>query len=130
MNNNNKRYEFITSFTPSIMLLANRPRFQLAAAFRTRRRVRTREQPNDASSPDFHPGTVTSDAAVRFTATETFLRTRARTRLRRFQPRRPGAWSNTFDPAVGWQLQPRTGLDVGASYSVLRFEGQGHGDRL
>src|SRR5213594_4231946 len=33
LNNANKQSEFITGFTPSITLLANRPRFQLAAGF-------------------------------------------------------------------------------------------------
>src|SRR6185369_4635758 len=33
LNNANKRYDFITTFTPGIMALVNRPRFQLAAGF-------------------------------------------------------------------------------------------------
>src|SRR5262245_59977569 len=33
LNNDNKRYDFITGFTPSVSLLVNRPRFQLAAGF-------------------------------------------------------------------------------------------------
>src|SRR5262250_2043590 len=33
LNNDNKRWDFITGFTPSISLLANRPTFQLAAGF-------------------------------------------------------------------------------------------------
>jgi len=33
LNNDNRRYDFITGFTPSVSLLVNRPRFQLAAGF-------------------------------------------------------------------------------------------------
>ncbi len=131
MNNNNKRYEFITSFTPSIMLLANRPRFQLAAGLSNSSDVYARgSSPNDGfARQTFIAGTVYEPTPqLRFTATETFLRDQSPDATSGgFSLGGQGAWSNTFDPAVGWQLQPRTRLDVGASYSVLRFEGQGTG---
>ena len=49
LNNDNKRYEFITGLTPSISLLANRPRFQLAAGFSNTSELYARgSTPNDA----------------------------------------------------------------------------------
>ena len=48
LNNANKRYDFITTFTPGIMALVNRPRFQLAAGFSNDAQLYARgSSPND-----------------------------------------------------------------------------------
>jgi len=131
LNNANKQSEFITGFTPSITLLANRPRFQLAAGFSN-------------TSELYAKGNTANDAFARqnliagmyyqptpqltFTVADTFLREQSPDATAGgFALGGQGSTSNIFTPAIGWQLAPQTRLDLGAYYSLLRFDNPGAG---
>ena len=131
LNNDNKRYEFITGFTPSLTLLANRPRFQLAAGFSNTSEIFARgSSPNDAfARQNLVVGTFWQPTPqLTLTLADTFLRDESPDATAGgFALGGQGAVSNTLTPAVGLRLAPQTRLDLGAVYSLLRFEGQGAG---
>ena len=131
LNNNNKRYEFITGFTPSLTLLANRPRFQLAAGFSNASEIYARgSAPNDAfARQNLIVGTFWQPTPqLTFTLADTFARDQSpNATAGGFALGGQGSTSNALTPAMGWQLAPQTRLDLGATYSLIRFDGQGAG---
>jgi len=131
LNNNNKRYDFITSFTPALMMLLNRPRFQVAAGFSNSAEVYARgSSPNDGLARQNFIGGVFYEPTPRlqFTATDAFIRDQSPdARSGGFSLGGQASWSNTLTPAVGWQVAQRTRLNLAANYSVVRLEGQGAG---
>ena len=131
VNNDNKRNDFITGFTPSISLLANRPRFQLAAGFANTAEIFARNSSsNDAfARQNLIVGTYWQPTPqLTFTLAETFLRDQSPdARAGGFTVGGQATDSNVLTPTVGWALGPQTRLDLGATYSLLRFEGQGSG---
>jgi len=131
LNNANKQYEFITGFTPSITLLANRPRFQLAAGFSNTSELYARgSSPNDAfARQNLIVGTFWQPTPqLTFTLADTFLRDQSpNATAGGFALGGQGSTSNALTPAMGWQLAPQTRLDLGATYSLIRFDGQGAG---
>ncbi len=131
LNNDNKRYEFITGFTPSIALLANRPRFQLAAGFSNTSELYARgSSPNDAfARQNLIVGTYWQPTPhLTFTLADTMLRDQSPSATAGgFALGGQGSTSNALTPAMGWQLAPQTRLDLGATYSLIRFDGRGAG---
>jgi len=131
LNNNNKRYDFITSFTPALMLLVNRPRFQLAAGFSNSADLYARgSSPNDGLARQNFVGGVFYEPTPRLTltASETFTRDQSPDATSGgFSLGGQASWSNTLTPAVGWQVGSQTRLDLAAIYSVVRLEGEGAG---
>jgi hypothetical protein len=131
LNNDSKRYEFITGFTPSISLLANRPHFQLAAGFSNAAEVYARgSTPNDAfARQNLIVGTYWQPTQhLTFTLADTFLRDQSPSATAGgFAIGGQGSTSNALTPAMGWQLAPQTRLDLGATYSLIRFDGRGAG---
>ena len=131
MNNADKQSEFITSFTPAVMLLANRPRFQLAAGFSNASELYAKgNSPNDAFARQNGAVGVFYQPTPHITLSfaDTFLRDQSpNATAGGFSLNGQGSTSNNLAPAFGWQLAPQTRLDVGALYDILRFDGQGAG---
>jgi hypothetical protein len=131
LNNDNKRYEFITGLTPSISLLANRPRFQLAAGFSNTSELYGRgSTPNDAfARQNLIVGTYWQPTPqLTFTLADTMLRDQsASATAGGFALGGQGSTTNALTPTMGWQLAPQTRLDLGATYSLIRFDGRGAG---
>ena len=131
LNNNNKRYDFVTSFTPALMLLVNRPRFQLAAGFSNSADLYARgSSPNDGHARQNFVGGVFYEPTPRltFTASDTFTRDQSPDATSGgFSLGGQASWSNSLTPTVGWQVGSQTRLDLGAIYSVVRLEGEGAG---
>jgi hypothetical protein len=131
LNNDRKRYDFITSFTPGIMALVNRPRFQLAAGFSNDAQLYARgSSPNDGfARQNFVIGSIWEPTPVLTLAVaDTFLRDQSPDATAGgFALGGQQGLSNILNPTMGWQVGPETRLDLGAIYSVLRFEGQGAG---
>src|SRR5207253_6436714 len=125
LNNNNKRYDFITCFTPALMMLLNRPRFQVAAGFSNSAEVYARgSSPNDGLARQNFIGGVFYEPTPRlqFTATDAFIRDQSPdARSGGFSLGGQASWSNTLTPAVGWQVAQRTRLNLAANYSVVRL---------
>jgi hypothetical protein len=131
MNNDRKRYDFITSFTPSVILLANRPQFQLAAGFANVAEIFARDSSsNDAfSRQEFILGSFWQMSPHwSLSISDTFTRDQGPDALAGgFSVNGQGALSNFLSASVGWQMAPQTRLDVTGIYSVIRFEGNGSG---
>jgi hypothetical protein len=131
VNNDRKQYDFITGFTPGIMALVNRPRFQAAAGFTNTAELFARgNSANDAfAQQNLVAGMIWEPTPlVTLTLADTFLRDQSPSATAGgFALNGQGGLSNLLNPAVGWQLGPQTRLDLGAIYSILRFEGQGSG---
>jgi len=131
VNNNNKQYDFITGFTPGIMALVNRPRFQAAAGFTNTAELFGRgTSPNDAFSQQNLIAAMVWEPTplVTFTLADTFLRDQSPSATTGgFALNGQGGTSNILNPAVGWQVGSQTWLNLGAIYSLVRFEGQGSG---
>jgi hypothetical protein len=131
LNNANKQYDFITTFTPGIMALVNRPRFQLAAGFSNDAQLYARgTSPNDGlARQNFILGSIWEPTPVlTFALADTFLRDQSPDATAGgFALGGQAGISNVLNPTMGWQVGPQTRLDLGLLYSVLRFEGQGAG---
>ena len=131
MNNDRKRYDFITSFTPSVILLANRPQFQLAAGFANVSEIFARDSnQNDAfSRQEFILGSFwQATPHLSFTIADNFTRDQSPSALAGgFSVNGQGTLTNLLAPSVGWQIAPQTRLDVTGLYSVIRLEGTGAG---
>lgn len=113
------------------MLLANRPRFQLAAGFSNASELYARDSsPNDAFARQNAVAGVFYQPTphLTFTVADTFLRDQSPDATAGgFSLDGQGSTSNNLAPAFGWQMAPQTRLDIGAIYNLLRFEGQGAG---
>jgi hypothetical protein len=131
MNNAQKRYDFITSFTPALMLLANRPRFQLAAGGSNSSDLYARgSSPNDGfARQNFIAGMVYEPTPrLTFTTTETFLRDQSPDATSGgFSLGGQASWTNVLTPGLDWRVGPQTVLSLAATYGVVRLEGQGAG---
>ena len=131
MNNDRKRSDFITSFTPSVILLANRPRFQLAAGFANVSEIFARENSqNDAfSRQEFILGSFWQPTPhLSFAIADNFTRDQSPDALAGgFTVNGQGTVTNVLAPSVGWQIAPQTRLDVTGLYSIIRLEGTGAG---
>ena len=131
LNNERKRYDFITTFTPGIMALVNRPRFQLAAGFSNDAQLYARgSSPNDGfARQNFVLGSIWEPTPVlTFAVADTFLRDQSPDATAGgFALGGQQGLSNVLNPTMGWRVGSQTRLDLGAIYSLLRFEGQGAG---
>src|SRR5215467_2249960 len=131
LNNDNKRWDFITGFTPSISLLANRPTFQLAAGFANTAELFPRNSGNNDAwaRQNLIVGTFWQPSPqLTLTLAETFLRDQSPdARAGGFAMGGQASISNVLTPAMGWNIGPQTRLDLGATYNIIRFEGTGSG---
>ena len=131
LNNDNKRYDFITGFTPSVSLLVNRPRFQVAAGFANTSEIFARtSSSNDAfARQNLIVGTFWQPAPqLTFTLADSFLRDQSPdARAGGFALGGQASVSNVLTPTMGWSFGPQTRLDLGATYNLIRFEGRGSG---
>jgi len=131
LNNARKQYDFITGFTPGIMALVNRPRFQAAAGFTNTAELFARgNSANDAfAQQNLIVGMVWEPTPlVTFTLADIFLRDQSPSATAGgFALNGQGGLGNLLNPALGWQLGSQTRLDLGAIYSILRFDGRGSG---
>lgn len=128
MNNDNRRWEYITGFTPALMLLANRPQFQLVAGVSNTSELYARDSiPNDAfARQDFVAGLFWAPTPqLAFTVANTFLRDQNPDALAGGFTVGQASWTNTLAPGMGWQVAPQTRLDVSGLYNVARFDDPG-----
>lgn len=128
MNNADKRWDFITGFTPSVMLLANRPQFQLAAGVSNTSEIYARDSiPNDAFARQNAVAGVfwAPTPHLSFTLADTFYRDQTPDALAGGFSVGQASWSNILTPGLGWQIAPRTRLDITGVYNVVRFDDPG-----
>jgi hypothetical protein len=139
LTNENRVWDFITTFSPTITLSVNQPSFQLSAGYSFSAVVYAKETDltKALDTQNFIAfGTYRVSPAVTLIASESFVlsnytnltsATSTTSAQGGFSTGRQKSWNNTFSPGMSWQMSPRNTLSLGATYSVLRFEGGGVG---
>jgi hypothetical protein len=132
LNNRDRQWDFITSFSPALTLYVNRPSYQLSAGYSFSADVYAREDrlSNAFDHQNFvATGLYRLTPVVTLTASDAFAYDRSSNRVaaQGFSSGRQKSWSNTFGSGMSWQMTPRDSISLGGSYGVLRFEGTGAG---
>src|SRR5213594_1544354 len=132
LDNRNRQWDFITSFSPALTLYVNRPSYQLSAGYSFGADLYARE---DRLSNAFDRQNFVATGLYRLTPVLTLTASDAFAFNRNsnvvapqgFSSGRQASWNNTFTPGMTWQMSPRDSLGLSATYGVLRFEGAGTG---
>ena len=132
LDNRNRQWDFITSFSPALTLYVNRPSYQLSAGYSFSADVYARAErlSNAFDRQNFvATGLYRLTPVVTLTASDTFAYDRSSNRVaaQGFSSGRQRSWGNTFTPGMSWQMTPLDSLSLSATYGVLRFEGAGDG---
>src|SRR3989442_820412 len=132
VDNRNRQWDFITSFSPAMTLYVNRPAYQLSAGYSFSAELYAREDRlnNAFDRQNFvATGLYRLTPVLTLTASDAFAFNRNSNVVapQGFSSGRQASWNNTFTPGMTWQMSPRDSLGLGATYGVLRFEGAGTG---
>ena len=130
LNNNDRRSDFITGFTPALSLFVNRPNYEVSAGYAFTSEIYAEE--STLSGPfnrQAFVGTGLFRATPQLTLriSDTYAYDRNSNVTAQGPIGRQKSWSNTFTPAMTWQITPRSSLTVGAGYNAIRFPGNGTG---
>lgn len=128
--NKRREYDFITTFTPSLMLVVNRPSYQASAGYSFGADIYARESQFDNALDRQNfvaSGLYRAAPGLTLTGSDAFALNRNTdlTALQSSSVGRQESWSNTVSAGAAWQVTARNDLTLGASYSVLRFLGTG-----
>jgi len=132
LDNLNRQSDFITGFSPALMLFVNRPSYRLTAGYSSTAELYQRESrfDNALSRQNFIlNGSYEGTRGLTFAVSDAFARDRSTNVVatQGFASGRQEAWSNSFSPGVSWQMTPATVLNVVVTHAVERFEGTGVG---
>ena len=126
--NRDRQWDLITGLSPSLTLFVTRPSYQLSGGYsftaemydRNTRLNNALEHQNFVAS-----GLYRATPGLTLTASDAYALDRSTNRLatQGFATGRQESWSNTFAPGLTWQMTPLTSLNLGATYSILRFKG-------
>jgi hypothetical protein len=128
--NNNRQADFITGFNPGLTLLVNRPNFELSAGYSFSAEIYAKET---SFSGPFNRQTFLGTSLYRvsprltFSLADAFLYDRNGNITTQGPTGRQESWTNTFTPAMAWQMTPRSSLNLNATYAAVRFPGNGTG---
>jgi hypothetical protein len=131
-NNQDRQWDFITSFTPALRLYANGPAYQLSAGYSFSADLYARH--SDLSSALarqnlFARGFYRLTPGLTVTASDAFAYDRNSNTLSslNFLAGSQAYWTNHFSPGVSWQMTPRNNLTLSATYDLLRYTETGNG---
>lgn len=132
LDNRNRQSDFITGFSPALMLFVNRPSYRLSAGYSSTAELYEQESRfNNAFSRQSFilNGTYEGFRGLTFTIADSLALDRSTNVVatQGFASGRQSSWSNTFAPGLRWQMTPGTFLSLVATHSVQRFEGTGVG---
>jgi hypothetical protein len=130
LDNRNKQSDFITGFSPALSLIVNQPWWELKAGYSFTAEIYAKESRfNDALSRQYFVGSALfrPTQGLILTLSDTFANDRSTNVTAQVSTGRQESFSNTFAPGLTYQMTPRASLSLGASYTVLRFVGQGSG---
>jgi hypothetical protein len=136
--NENRQSDFITAFSPAIMLAVNRPTLRLIAGYSFSAELFAKESDlnNAFSRHNFIlSGVYVGTRGLTFTVSDSFALSRDTNQVpsqgfatgRQTTGQQQVGVSNIFTPGVTWQMTPGTSLSFGATYGLQRFEGEGAG---
>ena len=130
LDNTIKQSDFITGFSPALSLIVNQPWWELKAGYSFTAEIYAKESRfNDALSRQYFVGSALfrPTQGLILTLSDSFANDRSTNVTAQVSTGRQESWSNTFAPGLTYQMTPRASLSLGASYTVLRFLGQGSG---
>jgi hypothetical protein len=129
LNNDDRRWDFITRFTPGLSLEIERPLYRLTASYDFTADIYARN-PARNHAFDRHRFLLDSlyrvDPQLTLTLTDTFS-FNTNTNLigaEGVATGRDRAWSNSLAGGAAWQATPRTALRGSASWTIQRFQRQ------
>ena len=128
LNNQDRRWDLITGFSPTITLFVNRPSYQVNGGYSFTAELYERESRlNNALNRQnfFGTGLYRATPRLTLTASETYAVNRNTNLVasQGFSTGRQESLSNTFGPGLTYQMTPGTSLSLGATYGLLRFKG-------
>jgi hypothetical protein len=127
--NRNREWDFITNISPSITLSVNRPSYQLNAGYSFSAALYARGTlPNEAfQSQNFiGSGSWQTTRTLTLSLSDSFAYNRANSNtvaVQGFSVGQQESLSNTLTPGMSWQMNAANTLNLGATYSLLRFLG-------
>jgi hypothetical protein len=132
LDNQNRHWDFITHFTPAVTLFINQPTYQLAAGLSFTADLYAREPSRNTALADLNflgSGLYRVTPELTLTASDSFILSNYTnlTSAQGISTGRQKSWSNAFVPGATWQMTQLNSLEIGGSYSALRYEGQGTG---
>src|SRR5215831_897207 len=116
--NRNRESDFITNFSPALILYANQPSYRLTAGYSFSAALYAKgTQPNEAFQSQNFIGSGSWLVARGFTlsASDSFAYNKSATNLvavQGFSTGRQESLSNTFSPAMSWQITPMNTLTL------------------
>jgi hypothetical protein len=131
--NQNRESDFITNFSPTITLSVNRPGYQLSAGYSFSAALYAEgTQPNEAfQSQNFiGSGSWQVTRGLTLSASDSFaynLNASNLVGVQGFSIGQQESMSNSFSPAMSWQMTALDTLSFGLTYSVFRILGGGNG---
>jgi hypothetical protein len=128
--NENRQWDFITSFTPALALYVNGPAYQLNAGYSFSADIYARESSlsnafarQNLVASGFYQLTprlmVTASEAFTYDANSNAFSTQ------NFSAGSQESWTNHLSPGVSWQMTPLNNLSLRATYDLLRYGGEG-----
>jgi hypothetical protein len=127
LDNRNKQYDFITSFTPGIAVSADSTVYHLLAAYSFRADVyardESRSEPFARHSFTFE-GSYRASPALTLSLSDTFFRANDTNLVAQegVSTGRTRSYSNSIAPGVSYRFDRLTTLRTFASYTILRFD--------
>jgi hypothetical protein len=131
-NNQDRQWDFITSFSPALTLYVNRPSYALSAGYSFSADLYARESRfNEAFARQNFVATglyrLTPGLTLTASDTSALNNNSNQVASQGFSSGRQKSWSNNLTPGMNWQMTRTDSLSLGAAYDVLRFEGSGAG---
>src|SRR5215468_6930968 len=131
--NRNRESDFITNFSPALILYANQPSYQLNAGYSFSAALYAKgTQPNEAfQSQNFiGSGSWQTTRTLTLSLSDAFVYNKANSNtvaVQGFSVGQQESLSNTLTPGMSWQMTSANTLNLGATYGLLRFLGGGTG---
>jgi hypothetical protein len=133
VDNRNRQWDFITNFSPAVTLFINQPTYQLDAGLSFTASLYAREPSRNTALESLTflaSGLYRVSPELTLTASDSFLLSNYTNLVsaQGISTGRQRSWSNTFAPGAVWQMTRLNSLEIGGSYSTLRYEDQGPGN--
>ena len=131
--NANRHSDFITNFSPAVVLYITQPTYELNAGFSFTAAIYARE-PNRNTAFDSQnlvvSGLYRLTPGLTVSATDYFVASNYTNVVaaQGISTGRQASWRNTFSPGLTWQMTQADSVAIGGDYSALRYQDPGGAD--